>query len=529
MEEQEIDRTESHKEDEEEEYPPRKVVIPAMLAIALTFFLVALDRTILGTATPAITSEFNSFGDIAWYEAGFLLPLCMLQLSFGRVYTFYSAKWVLIGLVAIFELGSIVSAAAPNSNALIVGRVVAGIGAAGVSSGTLILINTLIPLQSRPKYFGSLGAVFGLASIAGPLLGGYLTAVTWRWCFWINVPIGAVSLVVLAWLTPSKPAALEPADSLRGKIMQLDPLGFVLIASSTVCGLFALQWGGVRYPWSDGRIIALFVLFGVFGLTFIGVQAWRKDEATVPPKIFFQRSILTGSIASVGIGSLIVIFAYYLPIWFQAIQGKSSQDSGLSLIALLLTVVVFVMAAGIATSAVGYYTPFMIVGGAVSIVGSALISTWRVDSGAGMWIGYQVVTGAGLGLVLQAPNIAAQTVLPKEEVAIGLSLLAFVQFLGGTIFVTVCQNLLVNKLISGLEGQVEGFDPATIANQGATAVRGLVSDDQLPLVLGVYNKALQSIWYVGLALSCLTFVASLGMEWKSVKKNKKKTEEIALA
>ncbi|KAL8710245.1 MAG: hypothetical protein Q9220_005176 [cf. Caloplaca sp. 1 TL-2023] len=479
-----ITTDEDHTKDEEE-YPGRKVVIPAMLAISLTFFLVAL--------------------------------------------TFYSAKWVLIGLVAIFELGSIVSATAPTSKALIVGRVITGIGAAGVSSGTLILINTLVPLQSRPKYFGSIGAVFGLASIAGPLLGGYLTAITWRWCFWINVPIGAVSLAVLAWLTPNKPAALKPAETLRGKINQLDPLGFVLIATSTVCGLFALQWGGVRYPWSDGRIIALFVLFGVFGLAFIGVQAWRKDEATVPPKIFFQRSIFAGCVASIGIGSLIVVFAYYLPIWFQAIQGKSPQNSGPSLIALLLSVVVFVMASGIVTSVVGYYTPFLIVGAAVAVVGSALISTWRVDSQPGMWIGYQVVTGAGLGLVLQAPNLAAQTVLPKEQVAIGLSLLAFVQFLGGTIFVTVCQNLLVNKLISGLEGKIENFDPASIANQGATAVRGSVPPEQLPLVLDVYNKALQSVWYVGLALSCLTFVASFGLEWKSVKKSKNKREEIALA
>ena len=240
------------------------------------------------------------------------------------------------------------------------------------------------------RSIGSLGAVFGIASIVGPLLGGYLTAITWRWCFWINVPIGAVSLIILAWLTPKSPAAAKSADTFLGKINQLDPIGFVLIASSTVCLLFALQWGGIRYPWSDGRVIALLTLFGVLGLAFIVVQAWRKDKATVPPKIFFQRSVFAGCIACVGIGSLLVIYGYYLPVWFQAIQGKSPQNSGLSLIPLLLSNVVFVMAAGAAISKSGYYVPFLIIGAVLSIAGSALISTWQVNTGSGQWIGFQV-------------------------------------------------------------------------------------------------------------------------------------------
>ena len=191
-------------------------------------------------------------------------------------------------------------------------------------------------------------------------------------------------------LIPKSPAAVKPAHSISSRINQLDPLGFALVASSAVCLLFALQWGNVRYPWKDGRVIALFVLFGVTGVAFVGVQAWRKDQATVPPKVFFQRTIFTGCVASLGIGSLIVVFSYYLPIWFQAVQGKSPQNSGLSLIPQLLSVVVFVIASGIATSVFGYYTPFLILGAAMSIVGSALISTWEVDAGRGQWIGFQV-------------------------------------------------------------------------------------------------------------------------------------------
>ena len=374
----------------EKSYPPLRAVIPAMLAIYLAVFLVALDRTIIGTAIPTISSAFNSFGDIAWYEAGFLLPLCLLQLSFGRVYRYYSAKWVLIILVAIFEIGSIVCAAAPTSHALIVGRAITGIGGAGIASGAFVLISLLVPLQSRPKWLGALGSVFGLSSIIGPILGGYLTSVTWRWCFWINVPVGGLSLVLLVFLTPKTEAPVKPGESWQEKILQLDPLGFVLIGPAITCFLFAVQWGGVRYAWSDGRIIALFVTAGVFGIAFIVSQAWRQDDATVPPRIFFQRSIFFATIAILGIGSVLTIYCFYLPIWFQVIQGKSPQSSGLSLLPLLLSVVVTVIGGGLATSFIGYYTEFLVIGSAILVAGSTLVTTWQTDVGAGKWIGYQV-------------------------------------------------------------------------------------------------------------------------------------------
>jgi MFS family permease len=135
------------------------------------------DRTIIGTAVPTISKDFSSFGDIAWYESGFLLPFCVLQLSFGRLYQHYSAKWALIGSIVIFEIGSVVCATAPSSKTLIVGRVITGIGGAGVTPGSFLLITFLVPVQARPKYTGALGSVFGITSILGPILGGYLTAV----------------------------------------------------------------------------------------------------------------------------------------------------------------------------------------------------------------------------------------------------------------------------------------------------------------------------------------------------------------
>lgn len=237
---------------------------------------------------------------------------------------------------------------------------------------------------------GGIGALFGIASIIGPLLGGYLTAITWRWCFWINVPIGGVAVVLLILVCPNRPPPARPAPTLLGKVKQLDPIGFCLIAPGIVCLLFALQWGGQRYAWNDGRIIVLFVIAGCLCIAFAVLQIWKGNSGTIPLRIFSQRSMVAASAASVGIGSIMVVYAFYLPVWFQAIQGKSPQSAGLSLLPLLLSQVIFVICGGIATTVTGYYTPLMIVGGAISIVGSGLLTTWEVHTETGKWIGYQV-------------------------------------------------------------------------------------------------------------------------------------------
>jgi MFS family permease len=287
-------------------------------------------------------------------------------------------------------MGSIICATAPNSKTLIVGRVVTGIGGAGVPPGALLLITYLVPVQARPKYIGSLGSVFGVTSILGPILGGYLTSVSWRWCFWINLPVGGVSMVLLMLLTPKCTPPVKRAATWKGKFFELDPLGFVLIATSLICLLLAIQFGSNQYSWGNGVVIALSVIAGVFGAAFIAFQIWRGEQGTIPTHIISQRSILAGSIASLGIGSVLVLFSFYLPIWFQVIQGKSPKESGLSLIPLLLSVVFAVIASGIFASAVGYYMPPMLLGAALAILGAGLISTWSVDVGSAKWIGFQV-------------------------------------------------------------------------------------------------------------------------------------------
>ncbi|KAF4469583.1 HC-toxin efflux carrier TOXA [Fusarium albosuccineum] len=511
--------------DNEKTYPSEKVVLPTMIALFLVFFLVSLDRTIIGTAIPTISAEFDSFGDIAWYESAFLLPLCVFQLSFGLVYKYYSTKWVLFALTAIFEIGSIVCASAPNSNALIVGRAVTGIGGAGIGAGAFIYVTLLFPLEERPKYLGALGSAFGISSILGPILGGYLTSVTWRWCFWINVPIGGLSLAIICFLAPNQPPPTKPAESWRHKFLDLDPLGFLLIAGSIVSLLFALEFGKENQKWSEARTVALFVVFGVLFLIFAAYQAWRKEKATVPPRILFQRTTLVSCMVGFAVGSVLVVYAFYLPIWFQVVQGKSPEDSGIALLPLLLSNVLLVIVSGILVSAVGYYAPFMILGSAILLIGTALITTWTADISKGRWIGYQILTGTGLGLTLQQPAIAIQTVLPESDNPIGLSILNFCNFLGGTIFVTVSQALLEGQLEKKIARYVPGVDIKRLTNSGATNLTTLVPSDKIDMFLNAYNNAMRSIWYLGLGITCVALATSFGVEWKNVKAKKNKTSK----
>lgn len=314
----------------------------------------------------------------------------MLQLSFGLVLKYYSTKYVLFTFTAIFEIGSVICAAAPTSSALIAGRAITGIGAAAIAPGVYLMITLIVPLQDRPKYLGSLGSAFGISSILGPVLGGYLTSVTWRWCFWINLPLGCTALVLLWVLAPDLPPPAQRAKTWKQKLWQLDPIGFLLVGPCISCLLFALELGGKDRKWSGGRTVALFVVFGVLLLAFVAYQLWRGDNSTLPPKIMGKRTVLVACLISFCIGAVIVIYAFYLPIWFQVVQGKSPQSSGLSLLPLLLSNVFSVVAGGILVSRLGYFTPFAIAGGAVLVAGGALITTWTADISTGKWIGYQV-------------------------------------------------------------------------------------------------------------------------------------------
>lgn len=302
----------------------------------------------------------------------------------------------------------------------------------------------------------------------------------------------------------------------REQINQLDPLGTFFFLPGTVCLLLALKWGGADYAWSDGRVVACLVLAGILIIAFILVQIWKDETATVPPRILKQRSVASGFYYATCTGGSMLVMVYYIPIWFQSIKGVSAVESGIRTIALVLSIVVASISAGGFTYKIGYYTPCMILSSIVIPVGAGLITTFKVDSGRGVWIGYQVVYGFGVGLGMQQPNMAVQTVLLRKDVPIGSSLVFFGQSLGGAIFVSVAQNIFTNKLKDYLT-HIQGIHVGVVMEAGATNIRRVVPPELLRPVLIAFNHALTKAFYVGLAMACIGIVGALTMEWKSIK------------
>lgn len=226
-------------------YPPTSKVIVIIGSLFLVLFLVALDRLILGVAIPSITDQFDSLGDVGWYGSSYLLTTCASMLLIGKIYTFVNPKLVYLGSLVVFEIGSAISGAAPNSTALIIGRAIAGLGNAGLFQGAVTIIVYIVPLHKRPQLMGFVGAVFGVASVLGPLLGGAFTdGPGWRWCFYINLPCGAVVFVLLVLFLHIPPEMLSrDSTTWKEKAMQMDPIGTFFFLPCIICLLLALQWG----------------------------------------------------------------------------------------------------------------------------------------------------------------------------------------------------------------------------------------------------------------------------------------------
>jgi EmrB/QacA subfamily drug resistance transporter len=499
-------------------YPKGLPLFVITIALCLSVFLVALDNTIIATAIPKITDQFKSLGDVGWYGSSYLLTTCALQLFFGKMYTFYSIKTVYLISILIFEIGSAICGAAPTSVALIIGRAIAGVGSAGIFAGALVIIAYTVPLRKRPVYTGLVGAMYGIASIAGPLLGGVFTdKVSWRWCFYINLPLGAFTTVVILIFFHSPKRAAEKKVPLRERAKQLDLIGTSVFVVDIVVCLLALQWGGSKYPWSNWRIILCLTLFGILTIVFILIQ-WREgDNATIPFRIIKQRSVAAACWFVFCLGGHFFVLIYWLPIWFQAIKGATAFRSGIMCLPMILSLVVANTIAGGGTTAIGYYTPFYYGSVVFAAIGAGLLTTFEVNTGSPKWIGYQIIYGFGVGLGMQNALITVQAVLPLRDVPTGTAMAMFCQTFGGALFVSVAQNVFNNRLIEEIAKNVREVDPRIILNVGATSLANAIPVRVLPRVQEAYNTALTETWYIAVAMVCFGAIGAALVEWKSVK------------
>ncbi|RDA93910.1 hypothetical protein CP533_4521 [Ophiocordyceps camponoti-saundersi (nom. inval.)] len=519
------DKASEEDDEKENDYPTGLKLALLIVALCMAVFLVALDQTIIAPALGAITWHFQSVKDIGWYGSAYLLTTTALQPMYGAIYRRFNVKIVFLSAVFIFEVGSLVAAVAPTSTAFIIGRAVSGMGTAGIFSGSIVVLSLSMPLARRPLVFGLVGGMWGIASVAGPLLGGAFTEnVTWRWCFYINLPIGGLAMVIVFFVVHFDRNTTAGSDlSFSTRVRQLDLTGIAIFVPAIICLLLALQWGGTDYPWHSSHIIGLFIGFGLMIAVFVSVQLWKGDGGTLPPKLFTNRNVLCAMLFAFFFGAAFFPLVYYLSLYFQAIQGVSAVQAGIKILPLLLATVFISILTGAVVSAVGYYNVVVIPCMLLFTVGSGMLTTLDIDTPMRKWFGYQVLTGLGIGAGFQTGVLVIQTVLPQDMVPVGVACVQFFQALGGAIFVAVAQTLFQNGLIEGIAAANVGVDGRVFINSGASEIKDVLVRmnrlDALVPVLSSYMTGLRHTYFISVACAGCAFLCAIGLEWKSVKKS----------
>ncbi|OLN93195.1 putative HC-toxin efflux carrier TOXA 19 [Colletotrichum chlorophyti] len=434
------------------------------------------------------------------------------------------AQWTYLVFFILFEVGSLICGLANSSPMLIAGRAIAGLGSSGLLNGGMTIIAGAIPLEKRPLI--QLGTVFG------PLVGGVLTEyASWRWCFYINLPVGGVAGILLLWikipdLTVKPPFTLA---LMRETIPKLDLLGFALFTPASTMFLLALQFGGNDFPWNSSVVIGLFCGAGVAAILFV---CWEKrvgDEAMIPFSVAGQRIVYCSALNGAALVVAILVAAQYLPIYFQGVLGYEPAMSGVNLLPTIISQLLMVILSGVLIQKVGYYLPFAIAGSAVSAVGNGLVSMFSPLTKTATWIGYQIVLGTGRGIGMQTGVVAVQNALPAHQIPIGIAFTIFCQNFAGAIFVVVGNVVFSQALTSEIRAHAPSvsLDAAFAAGARPSAIRALVppGSPEIGGVLLAFSNSINKVFYMLVACCGGGLLVSLGMGW--VDTRKKKTAEAA--
>lgn len=332
------------------------------------------------------------------------------QSLWGKAYKYFALKTTFLLSIFVFELGSLICGVAPSSTALIVGRAIAGLGAAGIGTGAYTIIAFVAEPRKRPMFTGVIGISYGIASVLGPLIGGVFSdKVSWRWCFYINLPIGGVSafVILLFFQTPSGAKPVEA--SWKEKLLQMDLVGTAMIMGAVVAYILALEYGGQAKTWNSSEVIGLIIGFVVISIAFGVWEFLQGERAMVVPRLFKQRPVGISCMYAFFFGGSYFLVIYYLPIYFQSVDNVSPTMSGVYNLPLIVAVTVAMISSGIIITATGLAVPIMVSGAAIAMIGSGLLYTLDIDTSTGKWIGYQILGGVGWGIAFQVPIIVGQS------------------------------------------------------------------------------------------------------------------------
>ncbi|KAK3613993.1 hypothetical protein LTR56_027547 [Elasticomyces elasticus] len=438
------------------EYPTGAKFYIILLSLALILTLEGLDSSIVATAVPAITDDFHT-----------------------------------------------------------------GLGSSGLVAGCFTVLVQILPLRLRPVYTGLLGGIETVAVILAPVLGGVLTQeLSWRWCFWISLPLGAPPIIVMIFLFTEPQETASRTMSWKAIIVQLDLLGTAVFVPAITCLFLALSWAGTKYAFDSPMVLCLYAAFALLIATFIWVQYRKQDAATLPPRIFRRRSIVAGFLFSFCCNGSMTCIEYYMPTYFQVVRGYPPAKSGYMLTPIVVGFLIGILLHGGLTSLTGYYAPFMLLGSLLMPLAAGLVTTWNLDTSLAKLISYSGLVGFASGIGFQGPQSAVQTTLAEVDVPLGLSVILFAQHFGPALFVSIAQTIFTNRLAVNLHQAVPSLDAKTIGTIGLGELKSSVGPQRLHDVLLGLDRSLVETWYLPLGLTCASMTGAMMMEWRSVKEKR---------
>ena len=471
-------------------------------ALMTGMLLAALDQTIVATALPTIVADLHGASHISWIVTSYILAATASTPLWGKLGDQYGRKVFFQAAIIIFLVGSVLSGLSQNMLELITCRAIQGLGSGGLMVGAQAIVGDVVPPRDRGRYQGLFGAVFGVSSIVGPLLGGVIVEhLSWRWIFYINVPVGILALAVVASAVPGH---------LRTVHHVIDYLGSVVLTLAATALVLFTSLGGTTFAWGSSPMIAL----GVSGAVLTGLFAWvehRAVEPVLPLHLFANRTFSVTSIVGFILGFAMFGAITFLPLFFQVVKGATPTVSGLDLLPLMAGLLVMSISSGFAIAKTGRYRMFPIAGTLLMAIGMYLFSLMGPSTGYPLEAVFMLVLGLGLGAVMQTLIILVQNAVPYSELGVATSGATFFRSIGGSFGTAVFGAIFSNVLIGNLTRHLHG----------ATLPSGLGSSSVTPALLhhlsaavrlgfvGGYAESIQTVFVIAAPIAFLAFVASL--------------------
>ncbi|WP_236790735.1 MDR family MFS transporter [Amycolatopsis sp. GM8] len=403
----------------------------------LGILLAALDQTIVSTALPTIVADLGGANHLSWVVTSYLLAETIMTVLIGKFGDLFGRKKAFLVSVGLFLVGSFFSGWADSMLWLIAFRAVQGLGGGGLMVTASAVIADVVPLRERGKYQGAIGAMFGVATVAGPLLGGlFVDQLSWRWAFYVNIPLGVAVILIAAFALPSVRSAARP---------RIDYLGILLIALAATGLTLVTSWGGTQYPWASPTIIGMAIGSIVLLVLFVIVER-RAAEPMLPMRLFSSRVFTVASVLSFIVGFAMLGGITYLPTYLQRVQGASATESGLRMLPLVVGLLITALLSGNVISRTGRYKIFPVVGSLIMALGLFLMSNLDVHTSFWVTSGYMIVLGLGLGCCMQVPTIVVQNTSVYEDLGVATSGVSFLRTLGSSFGVAVFGTIFTSRL-----------------------------------------------------------------------------------